>query len=61
MEFLSKIIDNVLGKSKLNFWTNNDNFEQCVLIVFFVSKLIFVSSETSFEKDIYVVTIKEVR
>ena len=24
-----KKIDNILGKSKLNFWTKNEDFEQC--------------------------------
>ena len=28
--FLPKKIDNFLGKSKLNFWTKNEDFEQCV-------------------------------
>ena len=27
--FHPKKIDNFLGKSKLNFWTKNDDFEQC--------------------------------
>ena len=30
-EFYTKIIDNFLGKSKLNFWTKNEGFEQCAL------------------------------
>ena len=25
-----KNIDNFLGKSKLNFWTKNEDFEQCI-------------------------------
>merc|ERR1711860_32915 len=29
---------NVLGKSKLNFWTKNEDFEQCVFVsIFFFS------------------------
>ena len=28
--FLPKKMDNFLGKSKLNFWTKNEDFEQCV-------------------------------
>ena len=28
--FHPKKIDNFLGKSKLNFWTKNEDFEQCV-------------------------------
>ena len=28
--FSPKKIDNFLGKSKLNFWTKNEDFEQCV-------------------------------
>ena len=28
--FSSKKIDNFLGKSKLNFWTKNEDFKQCV-------------------------------
>ena len=28
--FLPKKIDNFHGKSKLNFWTKNEDFEQCV-------------------------------
>ena len=28
--FTPQKIDNFLGKSKLNFWTKNDDFEQCV-------------------------------
>ena len=28
-EFFSPKIDNFLGKSKLNFWTKNEDFEQC--------------------------------
>ena len=34
-------IDNFLGKSKLNFWTKKEDFEQCVFQVFF-----FFSSST---------------
>ena len=30
--FTPKKIDNFLGKSKLNFWTNDEDFEQCVSI-----------------------------
>ena len=29
-EFFTQKIDNFLGKSKLNFWTENGDFEQCV-------------------------------
>ena len=28
-EFFTQKIDNFLGKSKLNFWTKNEDFEQC--------------------------------
>ena len=28
--FHQKKIDKFLGKSKLNFWTKNEDFEQCV-------------------------------
>ena len=28
-EFFTQKIDNFHGKSKLNFWTNNEDFEQC--------------------------------
>ena len=30
-EFFTKKIDNFLGKSKLNFWTKNEDFEQCAV------------------------------
>ena len=30
--FHPKKIDNFLGKSKLNFWTKNEDFEQCEII-----------------------------
>ena len=30
--FYPKKIDNFLGKLKLNFWTKNEDFEQCVLL-----------------------------
>ena len=30
--FTPKKIDNFLGKSKLNFWTKNEDFEQCVVV-----------------------------
>ena len=36
-EFLTQKIDNFLGKSKLNFWTKNEDFEQCG---FFKSKIL---------------------
>ena len=29
--FSPRKIDNFLGKSKLNFWTKNEDFEQCEL------------------------------
>ena len=32
--FTPKKIDNFLGKSKLNFWTKNEDFEQCVGPIF---------------------------
>ena len=31
--FHPKTIDNFLGKLKLNFWTKNEDFEQCVNIM----------------------------
>ena len=31
--FTPKKIDNCLGKSKLNFWTKNEDFKQCVVVV----------------------------
>ena len=31
--FHPKKIDNFFGKLKLNFWTNNEDFEQCVSYV----------------------------
>ena len=34
MSFSPKKIDNFLGKSKLNFWTKNEDFEQCVEVGF---------------------------
>ena len=39
--FTPKKIDNFLGKSKLNFWTKNEDFEQCVLFYFQDYLLIF--------------------
>ena len=30
-EFFTQKIDNFFGKSKLNFWTKNEYFEQCVM------------------------------
>ena len=40
--FQPKKIDNFVGKSKLNFWTKNEDFEQCaraahLLLVFFIT------------------------
>ena len=31
-EFFTQKIDNFLRKSKLNFWTKNEDFEQCVIL-----------------------------
>ena len=36
-EFFTKKIDNFFGKSKLNFWTKNEDFEQCVQVFVFHS------------------------
>ena len=33
-EFFIQKIDNFLGRSKLNFWTKNEDFEQCVRVSF---------------------------
>ena len=33
--FTPKEIDNLLGKSKLNFWTKSEDFEQCDLAQIF--------------------------
>ena len=34
-EFFTQKIDNFHGKSKLNFWTKNEDFEQCAASCFF--------------------------
>ena len=34
MSFSPKTIDNFLRKSKLNFWTKNEDFEQCASEVY---------------------------
>ena len=34
--FSSQKIDNFLGKSKLNFWTKNEDFEQCDSLKLFI-------------------------
>merc|ERR1712004_154114 len=39
--FHPKKIDNFLGKSKLNFWTKNEDFEQCEIRVTGVSLVNF--------------------
>ena len=36
-------VDNFLGKSKLNFWTKNEDFEQCESVILDSVKNIYVS------------------
>ena len=44
-------MDNFLGKSKLNFWTKNEDFEQCEnsMIFFFKSNQV-IKSEARFAR-----------
>ena len=39
MFFIPKKINNFLGKSKLNFWTKNEDFEQCATLTYILWEL----------------------